>query len=101
MASMKTTKALKNFRIKNFTRLCLCLYGLKMTSMKMTKALKNFRMASMKTTKALKNFRIKNFTRQCLDRRCLSNGHTLTTRFNSGKVFFVMSGESVNSGAVK
>ena len=53
MASMKTTKALKNFRIKNFTRLCLCLYGLKMTSMKMTKALKNFRMASMKTTKAL------------------------------------------------
>ena len=87
MASMKTTKALKNFRIKNFTRLCLCLYGLKMTSMKMTKA--------------LKNFRIKNFTRQCLDRRCLSNGHTLTTRFNSGKVFFVMSGESVNSGAVK
>ena len=50
MASMKTTKALKNFRIKNFTRLCLCLYGLKMTSMKMTKALKNFRMAAVKTT---------------------------------------------------
>ena len=65
MISMKMTK---NFRIKNFTRLCLCLYGLKMTSMKMTKALKNFSMASMKTTKSLKNFRFKNFTRQCLDR---------------------------------
>ena len=50
MASVKTTKALKKFRIKNFT--CQCLISMiGFTSQ-----------VGFKTTKALKNFRIKNFT---------------------------------------
>ena len=52
MASVKTTKALKKFRIKNFT--CQCLISMiGFTSQ-----------VGFKTTKALKNFRIKNFTLQ-------------------------------------